>query len=620
MKITDITSPLFLKQLNQGELRSLAEDIRTFLLENISETGGHLSSNLGVVELIIALHCLFDFTKNKLFIDVGHQSYVHKILTGRADKFNTLRRHKGISGFQKLKESVYDHWEAGHAGTALSAALGHAIVNSLDKTSSESVVLIGDASIENGEAFEALNHIGKLKKKVIVILNDNEMAISPNKNSVTKTLGRVRSSDLYLGIKDDVNRFLRKNKVGNLTADQITNFKEILKRNLIRNNYFDDLGFEYYGPVNGHNFKELFSALKFARNQSNPIVIHVKTTKGKGYKLAENDKKGIWHGVDSFDISTGERAIIKEPNCVSWSEAVSYNLYNMAKENSELIVLTPAMIVGSKLEDFFKTYPNQSFDCGIAEEHAATLAASLALHGKRPFLSVYSTFLQRCYDQINHDICRMNLPVVIGVDRTGLVGEDGETHHGLFDIGILRPLPNLIISQPKNYEELSDLLLTAFSSNKPFVVRYPRGLVELNRNYQAQAKIVGKWESYSTGTKPKVIVITYGENVQLVINQANKANLSIIVINALFLKPLDTKLLTKLAKMGLPIFILQSDMTIGGLASAVAEHYQSTHLTVDVTCLGIDDHYVQHGSIDILKSEEGIDIKYLFKKIAILCD
>lgn len=445
-RLINISSPLFLKSLSIKELNILAQEIREFLIENISKTGGHLSSNLGVVELTIALHYVFNSPTDKIFFDVGHQSYVHKILTGRAKDFSTLRQFHGLSGFQKRSESVHDVWEAGHSSTALSASVGMAFARDLDHQKYHIVPVIGDAAIVGGESLEALNHLGATETKVIIVLNDNQMSISKNVGGFSEFLSEVRTSHAYNKAKDEYRDILSRFEIGEKIYHLTSQAKNLIKRRVIDSKIFGEFGVDYLGPFNGHDISELIRAFEKAKTTEKSVVVHVLTTKGKGYPFAENDTKGVWHGVEPFDRQTGR--FIQSSEALSYSQLIADEVYRHMRQDKDIVAITPAMISGSKMEKIFHDFKERAFDVGIAEEHACTFAAGLAISGKKPFLSIYSSFLQRAYDQLNHDIARMNLPVVLGIDRAGLVGRDGETHHGVFDLGILKPLPNTVIFAP----------------------------------------------------------------------------------------------------------------------------------------------------------------------------
>ena len=615
MDLTTIQHPDFLKVLSVKHCNELAKHIRAFLIDNVSKTGGHLSSNLGVVEVTIAMHKVFDSPKDKLIFDVGHQSYVHKILTGRADRFSTLRQYEGLSGFNKRSESEHDVWEAGHSSTSLSAALGMAVVRDLDKQDYHIVPLIGDGSIINGMAFEALNHIGELGKNVIIVFNDNNMSISKNVGAMSSAFARLRASKPYNSLKQDVKDVLRTNVVGNTVLKGMTAFRDTLKSHIVDSSIFGELGIEYLGPVDGHSIKELIRALETAKKHQGPIVIHVITQKGKGYPHSESDRDGSWHGVNQFDPDTGILNNNLPPSHASWSSIYSETLIRLAKQNKTITAITPAMIGGSKLEKFFQLFKERSFDTGIAEEHAVTFAAAMAMQGYRPFLSMYSTFLQRGYDQINHDICRMDLPVVIGIDRAGLVGEDGDTHHGVFDIGILRPLPNLIIASAKDANEAQDMLFTAFSQQHPFAIRFPRGSAAYQAKDTLELIPVGQWEAMNKNHESKAVIISYGPDVDRLVQKVTVNNMSIVIINARFIKPLDEKMINEIVSWKLPVFVYQPDVEIGGLASAILEFCAKHHLTMDLTSVGLKDEYVTHGAVGVLRKKYGIDINSLFEQV-----
>lgn len=604
MDVRSIKDPSFLKNLNIDQCNALARDIRQFLMDELSKTGGHLSSNLGVVELTIALHKVFDFPKDKLLFDVGHQCYVHKILTGRANGFDHLRQYGGISGFQKRCESVYDCFEAGHSSTALSAALGYAIDRDLDHDDYNVVAVVGDGSMVSGESLEALNHIGQLKKNMIIIFNDNNMSISRNVGGLTKAFARLRSSKGYTNAKKDLKSWLANKKYGLSAIESLTNIKNAFKEAVVQSGIFGEFDLDYLGPVDGHDIRDLIQTLTVAKEKHDgPIVVHVLTTKGKGVSYCEADTVGKYHGIGPFDPLTGKPLVSTPIGYKSWSKTVTDCLMELAKTNPNIVAITPAMIHGSALDDFFAAYPSRSFDTGISEEHAATLAAGIALGGKRPFLDIYSSFLQRCYDQINHDICRMDLPVVIGIDRAGLVGDDGPTHHGVFDISILRSLPNIILSQPKDAPEAMALLRLAFSQRHPFAIRFPRGSVPFKKDDGLTIE-VGKWEWFESDAA-KGIIITYGDDVMKIRDYYGSNHIH--VINARFFKPLDETMLVELFDTQLPILVYEPDILAGGLGSAILEFANKINRQIHLTRVGIDDVYVTHGSLARLRASYHMD-------------
>lgn len=613
MRIYDIKSPQQIKDLNIAQLKELSDDIRSFLIESISKTGGHLSSNLGVVELTVAMHYVFNSPKDKFIFDVGHQCYTHKILTGRSQQFSTLRKKDGLSGYQKRCESEYDCWEAGHSSTSLSAALGFAIARDIKKEKYEVLAVVGDGALTGGMSMEALNDIGSKNKKVIVIFNDNNMSISKNHGGIEQRITSVRSSDIYRNIKHNLKSNLSSNNIGSSILGAMVNVRDAIRDDIVHGGIFQDFNLDYIGPVDGHNMSELIKVLKTAKEHTGPIVVHVLTKKGKGYSFAEQDNVGKWHGVSPFDISTG-RSLSKLPKDeLTWSEVISKTLIDLASKDPNIVAITPAMAQGSKLLDFAKLYPKRFFDCGIAEQHAITLACGMAAGGLSPFVSVYSSFLQRAYDQVNHDMARMNLPVVIGIDRAGLVGDDGETHQGVFDISMLRSVPNLILSQPHDAIEAQNLLYTAFQSKRPFCIRYPRGNVHYEKVQDYKMIPIGSWEKYIIGENPKHIVITYGHDVDHVIHTAKENNVSLIVVNARFFKPIDTCLLDELLNMNLPIHVYETDVKIGGLSDAILEYMNEKKAYIHP--MGIGDHYVCHGSIRTLRIQEHIDTQSLFKEL-----
>lgn len=617
MNIYDIKGPESIKGLSLSQLENLAEDIRDFLIESIAKTGGHLSSNLGVVELTLALHYVFHSPEDKFIFDVGHQSYVHKILTGRASGFKTLRQYKGLSGFQKRHESVHDVWEAGHSSTSLSAALGMAVARDLNHEHYNVIPVIGDGAMSSGMAMEALNQIGAENRNMVIIFNDNNMSISKNVGAMDDAFTKLRASKPYNTLKDDISGALSQTKVGKNVLGSLRQVKNIVKENVVDTSIFGDFNLDYIGPVDGHDLKMLIKVLKIAQKHRGPIVVHVITKKGKGYSYAENDVEGLWHGVSQFDPKTGQSLAKTPAGHASWSQIISDSLLQCAKTNEDIVAITPAMISGSKLRKFFDTFPERSFDCGIAEEHAVTFAAALAASGKRPFVSIYASFMQRAYDQIHHDVARMDLPVVFGIDRCGLVGEDGETHHGVFDIAMLRPFPNMILSQPKDAYEAQALMVTAFAQNKhPFALRYPRGAAPFHLEKEIAPLPIGSWTRFAVGEKACCIVITYGSDVDKIISKAKVNNISLIVINARFFKPMDETMLLEVAALKLPIIVYETDMLIGGLSSAILEFYNDNNISTPIQRIGLHDHFVEQGSLPQLRKVEHIDMNTLFEEIS----
>lgn len=618
MHVYDISGPADIRQLSIKELEALAAEIRAFLIESISRTGGHLSSNLGIVELTLALHVVFDSPRDRILFDVGHQSYVHKILTGRARQFSTLRQYKGLSGFQKRHESEHDCWEAGHSSTSLSAALGMAVARDLNGEHYHIVPVIGDGAMASGMSMEALNQIGGEERNMIIIFNDNSMSISRNVGAMDVAFTRLRTSRSYTTLKNDLQQGLSTSRFGRSLLKGMKNFKNAIKDNVVDTSIFGEFNLDYIGPINGHDLSELIKVLKVAKQHKGPIVVHVLTKKGKGYPYAENDKEGAWHGVAPFDPNSGKPLAALPAGHCSWSEAIARILCDLAREDYDIVAITPAMKAGAKLDGFAREFPQRFFDCGIAEEHAMTFAAGLAASGKRPFISVYSSFLQRAYDQINHDVARMKLPVVIGIDRCGLVGEDGETHHGVFDITMLHAIPNLIMAQPKDVQEARALMKTAFSCAQPFCIRYPRGSVPYTKE-EGEPAPVGTWTRWAPQREARVCVISYGSDIDRIISKVRANDMPVEIINARYFKPLDEAMLDDILYRSIPVIVYESDMLDGGLSSAILQYINDHRICCHLIRIGIGDHYVEQGSIPQLRRAEKIDMNTLFKELEELC-
>ena len=616
MEIKKIENPRFLKQLNIDELNQLSQDIRDFLIENISKTGGHFSSNLGIVELTVALHYVFDSPEDKFLFDVGHQAYVHKILTGRAPMFTKLKKYGGMCGFQNRHESIYDPWEAGHSSTTISGATGLAIARDLKKEQFEVISIIGDAALMSGESLEALNFLGGIDTKVIVILNDNNMSISRNVGGLSNFLSDVRMSYKYNQAKSNYTEILSQSAVGQKIFDMTKRVKDKVKRKILLDTPFSQFDLDYIGPVDGHNMEELIRALETVKNLDHSVVLHVLTKKGKGYEPAEKDCSGVYHSVGPFDISKGIQPVLDQERH-SWSQSVSDHVEYLMNKHDDICVITPAMITGSCLQSIFKNHPNRSFDVGIAEEHAMTLAAGLSQGGEFPFLSVYSSFFQRAYDQMNHDIARMNLPCLIGIDRAGLVGGDGATHHGVFDIGIIAPIPGVVIMAPKDEEEAQKMINTAYQNkDHPYVMRYSKNKVIDTHQHTDETIKLGEWELIKETEDAAVNVVTYGDNVLAVLEMAETDHLPINIINARFIKPIDEGMLNKISDK--PIIVYETDLMKGSLGSIMSLYYEKNHINVDMSFIGIDDHYVTFGDNESLYKQEHIslyDLKNIIEEI-----
>ncbi|HFK9889600.1 TPA: 1-deoxy-D-xylulose-5-phosphate synthase [Listeria monocytogenes] len=589
LDLLKIKDPSFMKRLDIQELEALAADIRAFLITSTSKSGGHIGPNLGVVELTIALHYSFNSPKDKFIWDVGHQSYVHKILTGRANQFGTLREHGGLDGFPKRKESIHDVFETGHSSTSLSAAAGMVIARDIKKEDFYVIPIIGDGALTGGMALEALNHIGDMGKDMIVILNDNDMSIAPNVGAIHNILGKLRTSDTSKQTKTNVDGA-----------------------------FFEELGFMYLGPIDGHDIEEVITNLELAKRAKGPVLLHIVTKKGKGYQPAELDSRGTWHGTGPYKVETGS-FIKPAKRAASWSSVISNELIRLAEMDERIVAITPAMPVGSKLEKFAKAFPERFFDVGIAEQHATTMAAGLATQGMKPFLAIYSTFLQRAYDQLVHDVCRQKLNVVIGIDRAGLVGADGETHQGIFDISFLNSIPNMTISMPKDEVEARQLMDTAFSYNDgPFAIRYPRGEATGVQVVESNTLIpIGQWE---TIIQPlDAVILTFGPTIELALKAAEQLEIEeyhVGVINARYIKPLDEALLHQILKQKIPILTVEESLLKGGFGASVLEFIEANNYRdVIMHRIGLPDEFISHGSVSIILESFGISTTGLVLKI-----
>jgi len=620
MDLMSIKNPSFLKDLSINELEELSEDIRQFLINQLSATGGHIGPNLGVVELTIALHKCFDSPKDKMIWDVGHQSYVHKILTGRASEFHSLRQYKGLSGFPKMNESEHDVWETGHSSTSLSAAMGMAVARDLKKEDSYIIPIIGDGALTGGMALEALNHIGDEKKNMIVILNDNEMSIAPNVGALHQVLGRLRTAGKYQWAKDELEMLMKKiPAVGGKVAATAEKIKDSLKYLLVSGVFFEELGFTYLGPVDGHSYEDLLEQLNYAKKTEGPVLLHVLTKKGKGFSPAEKDKIGTWHGTGPYKIETGD--IIKPVNTPpAWSKLVSDTVLRLAREDERIVAITPAMPVGSKLEAFAQEFPDRMLDVGIAEQHAVTLAAGLATQKMKPFLAIYSTFLQRAYDQMLHDVCRQKCNVFIGIDRAGLVGADGETHQGVYDIAFLRHMPNLVLMMPKDENEGQHMVNTAIQYDEgPIAMRFPRGNglgVKMDKDLQTIP--IGSWEVLKEGSD--AAILTFGTTIPMALEASEilaSQGISVKVINARFIKPLDESMMFELLNMQMPILTIEEAVLQGGFGSFILEfaHDHGYNSTI-IDCMGIGDEFIEHGDVNSLLKEIHLTTEEAVKRIA----
>lgn len=602
-----IDNPRKLKTLSIAQLEKLAGEIRGLLVHTIAKTGGHLAPNLGVVELTIALHRVFNSPNDKIVWDVGHQAYVHKILTGRRQSFPTLRQFGGMSGFPKISESEHDAFGTGHSSTSISAALGIALARDMSGGKNHVVAVIGDGSLTGGQAFEALNHAGDLGTNLIVVLNDNEMSIAKNVGAMSDYLSKLRTAPTYNRVKHDIEFLLRRiPAIGDSVAKTVERVKDSLRYLLVPGMLFEELGFTYIGPIDGHHIELISHVLEKAKTMKGPVLIHNLTQKGRGYKPAEC-KADKFHGVGPFCVKSGE--VIKNSTKPTYTAVFGDTLIELAGKNTDIVAITAAMPEGTGLKKFAGIYPKRFFDVGIAEQHAVSVAAGLAASGKKPVVALYSTFGQRAYDQILHDVCLQNLPVIFALDRAGIVGEDGPTHHGVFDFSYLRHIPNLVFMAPKDENELRHMLHTAFMLNCPVAIRYPRGSglgVELDERLITLE--TGKAELLQPGND--LVFLAAGTMVEQCRNAAGilaKAGIQAGIVNARFIKPLDEQLIRSLAQNTGVLVSVEDNVLAGGFGSAVLEYMNAQNLSrVKLLRLGLPDQFIEHGTRELLLTRYGL--------------
>ncbi|MCR5160199.1 MAG: 1-deoxy-D-xylulose-5-phosphate synthase [Lachnospiraceae bacterium] len=603
-----------IKNLKPEELPVLAEEIRDFLVQKISVTGGHLASNLGVVELTMALHLVFELPKDKIIWDVGHQSYTHKILTGRREMFDELRKYGGISGFPKRSESSCDAFDTGHSSTSISAALGYARGRDVLGEDYSVIAVIGDGSMTGGMAYEALNNASQIKKNFIIVLNDNQMSISKNVGGLSEYLSGLRTAEAYTELKSSVENTLNRIPVyGEQMVRRIRSTKNGIKQMLVPGMLFEELGVKYLGPVDGHNLQKVVRILKEARKVQGPVVVHVKTVKGKGYGPAERHP-ARFHGAEPFDIDTGLPK--KKKRKASYTDVFATVMCKMGAKMPRLTAITAAMPDGTGLKRFKNLYPDRFFDVGIAEEHAVTFAAGLAIAGCHPVIAVYSSFLQRGYDQMIHDVCLQNLPVVFAIDRAGLVGSDGETHQGIFDLSYLSSIPNMTVMAPKNKWELADMLKFALSCQGPIALRYPRGEA-CDEFSEFRAPIV-KGRSEVLYDEFGIALIAVGSMVKTAARvraRLRETGYSCSLINARFVKPLDEEMLLAAAKDHRLIVTLEENVRTGGFGDHVLEFLNDIGAKTRVINIALPDEYIEHGNVDVLYKETLLDEESILKKI-----
>ncbi len=619
MKYLDgINGPQDLKALQRSELPLLAKEIRNVIIDTVSRTGGHLAPSLGVVELAIALHYVFDPPKDKIIWDVGHQAYAHKLLTGRRERFHTLRQHGGLSGFTRMSESPYDAFSTGHASTSISASLGMACGKCLKKDTGKVIAVIGDGSMTGGLAYEGLNQAGDLRKDLIVVLNDNEMSITRNVGVLSSFLSRKLSAKHFVALREELKEFLRSlpkfgSDVYNLAKRTEESFKAFITPGML----FEAFNFNYFGPIKGHRLDHLIDTLENVKEMHTPVLFHVTTKKGKGYPPAERNPS-YFHGVGCFEIKTGNGIASKE-KAPTYTEVFGKTLIELAREDETIVAVTAAMPEGTGLKAFSEAFPERSFDVGIAEQHAVTFAAGMATEGFRPVVAIYSTFLQRAYDQLLHDVCLEAHPVIFALDRGGIVGEDGPTHHGLFDLSYLRSLPNMVVMAPKDENELRHMLKTALDHPGPVALRYPRGCgVGVPLEDEVRPLPIGKAEVLTTGTD--VAILGIGATVMAAIEASRRLedeHISVTVVNSRFVKPLDGELIASLARKIPCVVTVEENVIQGGFGSAVLECLSDEGITGNrILRLGIGDTFVEHGSQKILRAKYGLDAAGIAKAVA----
>lgn len=614
-----INSPADLKLVSKTQLTDLAAEIRTFMLNSVSESGGHLAPNLGVVELTIALHYIFTAPDDKIIWDVGHQSYVHKILTGRRQQMAVLRKYKGMSGFPKITESIYDAFGTGHSSTSISAALGMAIAREQLKEKHTVLAVIGDGALTGGMSWEALNHAGALGLDLTIILNDNAMSISPNVGAFSSYLSKIRTSPHYSRTKSELEQgFSKIPAIGGGITKIATRLKDTVKTIVIPGLIFRELGFNYIGPINGHDFDELLPVLKNIKDMHGPILLHVVTHKGQGYEPAAAAPQ-IFHGVGPFDVTTGQ-PLAEKNAAATYTQVFSENLLALAAKYDHIVAITAAMADGTRLTPFKSHYPERFLDVGICEQHAVTMSSALALAGLKPIVCIYSSFMQRAYDQLIHDVAIQDQPVVFILDRAGLVGDDGATHHGVFDFAFLRSIPNMSIMSPASADDLRQMLAVAIQWEHPVAIRFSRGSIAAEENILPSAPLnFGKAQIVKSGEQVAIIAVGNFYNIAYDLYQLlARDGIQATLINARFIKPLDTELLLSLSEKHKYFITLENNLLAGGFGSAVAEFLSDQSLNdIKLWRIGLPDRFIQQGDISLLLEEVGISAEQLWQQIQI---
>lgn len=604
-----------IKKIKEQDYSKLADEIRNFLIQNVSKTGGHLASNLGVVELTMALHLFLGFPQDKIVWDVGHQAYTHKLLTGRKELFQTLRQLDGLSGFPKKEESGCDSFDTGHSSTAISAALGLVKARDLSGENHKVVAVLGDGALTGGMAFEAINNAGRLRSNMMIVLNDNNMSISENVGGLSNYLGKLRTSSKYTGFKENMEYTLNQMPgVGKTIVEKLKRSKDAIKYFVLPSMFFEDMGLTYIGPIDGHNIDQLLTAFVAAAKAKKAVVVHVLTKKGKGYQLAEK-YPSKYHGVDPFDIESGKP--IKSEKTISYTKLFGDTLSRFALTDDKIVAITAAMPNGTGLSGFKRQFPKRFFDVGIAEEHAVTFAAGLAMGGYKPVVAIYSTFLQRAYDQIIHDVCINNLPVIFAIDRAGITGRDGKTHQGTFDLSFLSHIPNLLVMAPKNNIELEEMLAYALNYNGPVAIRYPKGEAYLGmQEYNAPIEY-GKFEMITEESDIALVavgsMVKTAQEVAQVLKQEGK---QVSLINARFISPIDKVMIDQLVVKHSIIVTLEENVRNGGFGQKVADYlFETNHRNIKLLNISVPDIFIEHGSVSELHERFELDAEGILRKI-----
>ncbi len=615
MLLDEIKGPNDIKKIEKEDYGILAEEIREFLIDRISECGGHLASNLGVVELTMALHLSLDLPDDKILWDVGHQAYTHKILTGRKDEFNKLRKYGGISGFPKRRESDCDPFGTGHSSTSISAALGIASGFKIKHIDNTVAAVIGDGAFTGGMAYEALNNAAQLKRNFIIVLNDNNMSISENVGGFSAYLSQLRTADVYTELKSGVKNTLNKIPVlGEKIVHHVDKTKNSLKQLMVPGMLFENMGITYLGPIDGHNVSQMVKVFGEAKKLDHAVLVHVVTQKGKGYSYAEK-RPSRYHGIEPFDRTTGE--LVTEKQKPGYTDVFSKNICTLAKENKQIVAITAAMADGTGLKKFSRYFPERFFDVGIAEEHAVTFGAGLAAAGMKPYIAVYSSFLQRSYDQILHDVCIQDLPVVFAIDRAGLVGGDGETHQGIFDLSYLNSIPNMSIFAPKNKYELADILKYSVHYDGPLAIRYPRGEAYDGLKEFRQPIVYGKSEIIYK--EKDIALLAAGSMVKVaeeVRKQLKEKGYRVSLVNARFVKPLDEACIEELCQTHSLIVTLEENVLNGGFGEIVTRFINGLDYQGKILNIGVPNFYLEHGAVELLRKECGLDAESIVKKVS----